>query len=67
MRQLENYGVQELNANETVNIDGGYETYPGGCSYSGGGMQYGGPTYGPNRVTLEDVFDDVLFYYERTL
>ena len=55
MRQLENYGVQELNANETVNIDGGYETYPGGCSYSGGGMQYGGPTYGPNRVTLEDV------------
>ena len=67
MKHLENYGVQELNANETVNIDGGYEAYPGGCSYSGGGMQYGGPTYGPHPMRLEEVFDNALFYYERTL
>ena len=43
MKQLENYGVQKINASETVNIDGGIPTYPGGCS-NGGGSQYSGPS-----------------------
>lgn len=44
---FKNFSVQELSANEQKSINGGYEAYPGGCNYSGGGMQYEGGFIGP--------------------
>lgn len=39
MKKLKNYGARKLSRKEMISIDGGTETYPGGCNYSGGGSQ----------------------------
>ena len=54
MKNLENYGVLEMNAKEITNFEGGTNTYPGGCVYSGGGSQCENPNYSSSSYNDDD-------------